>query len=152
MNWAMLRAGRSEPGPTHRHQVAHMAARAVKTALQNRMLLDGREPPLQGTLETLETLRMENRPDSKPIQARRLRTLTANEHRWRFEGEGTPSMTEMLQTVRDAAAALDTIRKRGSRTSYYPGTGIAKLKANLATRAGYLADPIREFETVRRLR
>ena len=44
MDWAILRAGRKNPGPTRRHQITYMASRAVQTALRHRILADGGEP------------------------------------------------------------------------------------------------------------
>ena len=149
MDWAMLRAGRKNPGPTRRHQIAYIAARAVQNALRHRILADGREPPIQGDLEMLETLRLDGSPDSKPIPADRLRTLAANQRRWRFAGDEAPTMTEMLQNVWDAAIALDTIRSPKG-TAYYRTTGITRLKYSLAIRAGLIIDPVDGFDAVRR--
>ena len=126
MDWAMLRAGRKSPGPTRRHQVAFMAARAVQTALRHRILAGGGDPPIQGDLETLETLRLDGSPDSKPLPADRLRRLASNQRRWRFKGDEAPTMTATLQSVWDAAIALDTITPRKAEP-YYGRRGMTRL-------------------------
>ena len=150
MDWAMLRAGRKNPGPTRRHQIAYIAARAVQNALRHRILADGREPPIQGDLQMLEALRLANSADSRPIPADRLQRLASNQRRWRFTGDQTPTMTEMLQNVWDAATALDTIKSPKAR-AYYRTTGITRLKCNLAIRAGLVIDPVSGFDAVRRI-
>ena len=104
---------------------------------------------MQGDLDMLEALRLDGSPDSEPIPAERLRTLTANQQRWRFAGDEGPTMTQMLQNIWDAAIALDTIRSpKGVR--YYTTTGITRLKCSLTIREGLIIDPVNGFDGVRR--
>ena len=149
MDWAMLRAGRKNPSPTQRHQIAYMAARALRTALQHRILADSGEPPMQGDLQMFEALRLANSPKSAPIPGNRLKTLASNQQRWRFAGDEPPAMTEMLQCVWDAAAALDTIKKPKT-DEYYPKDGITRLMDNLAIRERVMGEPFGNFEIVRK--
>ena len=150
MVWAMLRAGRKNPGPTRRHQIAYIAARGRPEcpAAQN----PGRRPRATNTGRSSHARSTASRElgDSRPIPAEKLQRLASNQQRWRFTGDEAPTMTEMLQSVWDAATALDTIKTRKAR-AYYRTTGITRLKCNLAILAGLVIDPVSGFDAGQRI-
>ena len=135
MRSATLRAGRKMPSATERHRIAHMAARAVLSALHHAIILSGREPETRSDHHRLDAQRTEHSGKIRPIREDRLTRLARHHRRWRFAGEPTPTMTDALQAVYDAAGALDTIpaAKGGG---YYPRDAIARLEWNLIRQYG----------------